>query len=191
MVCELEVAKLSARGQRISEMLLPITGSPRLAYSLVPQRNEIVIAVHSGSRPVTDPREWRFTTPVLRMRGAYFERWVPNTEKRKDYHLLQAYLHLYWRERGEHRDQESEILALHCDPNEPNDEGLTNHARYKRGPHIHVVAARQPLPHAHFALNAGHLSEVLASLERLSAAVASGVNLIRDQVLDLYDAGGF
>jgi hypothetical protein len=122
------------------------------------------------------------------IRGSYFERWVPTSEKRRNYYLAQAYLHLYWRERAS--DAESEFLALHCDPNEPDDIGLRKHAQYKRGPHIHVVAATQPLPHAHLALNLGHLAEVLGSVERLTTAVSSGVNLIRYQVLDLFDVNG-
>lgn len=165
---------------------MPISGSRRVACSQTVERNDFVLAVHSGSKPDLAPREWRFTTRVPKMRASYLERWVPTNEKRKRYYLMQAYLHLYWRE-GPREDDEKEILALHCDPNEPGDAGTRKHALYKRGPHIHVVDSSQPLPHAHFALNVGHLSEVLRSVESLTAAVLSGVNLVRDQVLDLFE----
>jgi hypothetical protein len=108
---------------------------------------------------------------------------VPADQKRKRYCLERAYLHLY--RRGPTEDDELEFLALHCDPNEPDDTGHLKHAVYKRGPHIHITAAPQPLCHSHFALNRSHLPDVLASVASLSAAVQSGVEMIRDQVLDI------
>jgi hypothetical protein len=189
MICELEFDSLRGRGPQISEMLLPLAGSRRVAFSTAPQRNEFIIAVHSGPRPDTLPREWRFTTPIRSMRGSYWERWIPVNEKRSQYYLEQAYLHLYWRATAV--DDEHELLALHCDPNEPDDSGPMAHAIYKRGPHIHVMAASQPLPHSHFALNIGHLSDVLSSTENLSAAVSLAITMIRDQVLDLFAEHGF
>lgn len=64
------------------------------------------------------------------------------------------------------------------------------HATYKRGPHIHVSAAQQPLPHSHLALNAMHIDDVLKSIDSLDTAVRSGVVLLRDQVLDVLDDFG-
>jgi hypothetical protein len=188
MVCEIEVDSLSQRGEEICEMLRPLTGKSRLAYDPVSRRSEILIAVRSGPKLDLSPTEWRFTTFVRGVRGAYYERWVPVDQKRKKYGLERAYLHLYRRDRDE--DSEREFLALHCDPNEPDDTGSQRHAVYKRGPHIHVTAAQQPLPHSHFALNRSHLSDVLASVANLSAAVQSGVVMIRDQVLDILEANG-
>jgi hypothetical protein len=189
MICELSADHLSGRGELIANMLRPITGSRRVGSSFAPQRDELLIAVHSGTRPDTAPRDWRFTTPIRKIRGSYWERWAPTTEKRRRYYLAQAYLQLYWRESA--GDDESELLALHCDPNEPDDIGLLKHAIYKRGPHVHVMTASQPLPHSHFALNIGHLSQVLSSVEAITGAVQIGVHMIRDQVLDLFDAHGF
>jgi hypothetical protein len=166
-------------------MLIPIAGSRRVACAPTPQRNEFLIAVHSGTRPDTLPRDWRFTTPVSRLRGSYWERWVPTNEKRKRYYLEQAYLHLYWR--ASVANDEHEVLALHCDPNEPDDPGPLTQAIYKRGPHIHVMTASQPLPHSHFALSLGHLSAVLTSVDTLSEALASAIAMIRDQVVDVFD----
>jgi len=188
MICELEFDSLRRRGQRISDMLQPLARSPRLASSPFPLRNEFIIGVHSGSRPDAPPREWRFTTPIRSIRGSYWERWVPTSEKRTRYYLGQAYLHLYWR--AATTDDEHELLALHCDPNEPDDFGVTTQAIYKRGPHIHVMTASQPLPHSHFALNMGHLTDVLSSVESLSTAMSSAVTMIRDQVLDLFERHG-
>lgn len=185
MFCEVDIGSLAERHQLIPKMLLPISGSNRVWSSSVSQGNEIMIGVHSGRKPDADVRDWRFTTPVLHIRGSYFERWIPGDEKRINYYLDRAYLHLYWRQDA--ADEETELLALHCDPNEPDDTGILKQATYKRGPHIHVSASEQPLPHSHFALNMGHLPEVLGSIESLSSAVGSGVTLLRDQVLDVID----
>jgi hypothetical protein len=188
MICELELDNLRTRGPQISEMLQPLAGSRRIAFSTTPQRNHFMIAVHSGTRPDTLPRDWRFTTPIRKIRGSYWERCVPTNEKRINYYLQQAYLHLYWRPNI--NDDEYELLALPCHPNEPNDSGPMTQAVYKRGPHIHVMTATQPLPHSHFALNMGHLADVLSSIENLSAAVSFAVVMIRDQVLDLFEHHG-
>lgn len=188
MICELEFDRLRGRGQQVLQMLQPVARTRRIAWSPAPQRNEFVIAVHSGTKPDTLPRDWRFTTPARRIRGSYWERWIPTNEKRTHYYLAQAYLHLYWRASA--AEEERELLALHCDPNEPDDSGQMKHAIYKRGPHIHVMTASQPIPHSHFALNVGHLSDVLASIDSLSGAVSVAVTMIRDQVLDLFENQG-
>lgn len=189
MVCEIETELLTRRGEQICRLLRPLTGKGRLAYATVSRRFELLIVAYSGSRPDTAPTDWKFTTCVHGIRGSYHERWLPADEKRKRFYLDRAYLHLYRQPRLQ--DEEWELLALHCDPNEPDDVGLLTHAVYKRGPHIHVTAAEQPLPHSHFALNRSHLSDVLSSCESLSAAVQSGIIMIRDQVLDVLEAQEF
>lgn len=56
--------------------------------------------------------------------------------------------------------------------------------RYKKGPHLHIKAAVDPLPHAHFALNLGHLNDVLTSVESLSEAMKDGILMLKEEVLD-------
>ena len=58
--------------------------------------------------------------------------------------------------------------------------------KYKKGPHLHIKAAADPVPHAHFALNLGHLDAVLKSIEALSEALKCGVLMIKEEVLDRY-----
>jgi len=186
VICEVDMAWLHGRGHEIGRMLSPLTGPRTTAHDIIASRSEVIIAAFSGLKPITDYRSWRFNTVTNGIHAGYFERWNSADEKRTRFYLDRAYLHLYWQPRA--LDDEKELLALHCDPNEPEDAGLLKHALYKRGPHIHVSASEQPLPHSHFALNADHLGDVLASAERLSRAVASGMVLVRDQVLDLYDS---
>jgi hypothetical protein len=147
-----------------------------------------MIGVHSGPRPELGITDWRFSTIVRGVRAGYHERWIAVDEKRLQFYMERAYLHLY-RSRSQNAD-EVEVLALHCDPNEPDDTGALKHALYKRGPHIHVTAAEQPFPHSHFALNRTNIDDVLGSVKSLHEAVASGILLIRDQVLDLINERG-
>jgi hypothetical protein len=147
-----------------------------------------MIGVHSGARPDIGVTDWRFSTVVRGIRAAYHERWIAVDEKRQRFYIERAYLHLYRRRRDE--SEESEIIAMHCDPNEPDDSGELNHAVYKRGPHIHVTASHQPFPHSHIALNATEIDNVLSSIVSLHNAVSAGVVLLRDQVLDVLDQYG-
>jgi hypothetical protein len=188
MYCEIDVDALPSRGHEICEMLTPIAGKVRLAYRIVPHRSEVMIAVHTGDAPEFDVTDWRFSTVVRGIRAAYHERWIAVDEKRQRFYIERAYLHLY-RRRADESD-EREIVALHCDPNEPDDSGVLKHAVYKRGPHIHVTASEQPFPHSHIALNSAQIGEVLKSVDSLHNAVAAGVVLLRDQVLDVLDHYG-
>lgn len=76
---------------------------------------------------------------------------------------------------------EVEFLCLHCDPNESDN---ADHGIYKQGPHLHIRAAEDPIPHAHIALNRGHLEDVLTSAHNLSEAMELGVLMIKEEVLD-------
>jgi hypothetical protein len=125
------------------------------------------------------------------MHGSYQERWCPVNEKRKRYYLERAYLHLYLTTQIEGEAMEKELLLLHCDPNEtdePVDWPGLRHSKYKRGPHLHISTAQQPIPHSHFALNACHLDSVLSSVESLTKAMEVAVQMLEDQVLRLYEA---
>lgn len=57
--------------------------------------------------------------------------------------------------------------------------------KYKKGPHLHIKAADDPLPHAHFALNLGHLEAVLLSIGSLSEAMRDGILMLKEEVLDI------
>ncbi len=188
MRCEIEADDLPRRGHDICQMLVPLAGKIRLAYNFVQNGSAVTIGVHSGPRPQASIPDWRFTTFVHGVRAAYHERWIPVDEKRKRFFIERAYLHLYRRRQSE--QEETEIVALHCDPNEPEDSGDMKHAVYKRGPHIHLTASEQPFPHSHIALNAREIDAVLSSVESLHGAVTAGVVLLRDQVLDLLNARG-
>lgn len=56
--------------------------------------------------------------------------------------------------------------------------------KYKKGPHLHIKAADDPLPHAHIALNLGHLDAVLGSIGTLSEAMRCAIFMLKEEVLD-------
>jgi len=58
--------------------------------------------------------------------------------------------------------------------------------KYKKGPHLHIKAADNPIPHAHFALNLGHLDAVLETIESLSEAMSYGLLMLKEEVLDRF-----
>jgi hypothetical protein len=106
----------------------------------------------------------------------YFEAW--RRERRNLFVVEQAYLNIYERT----NTGERELVCLHCDPSLSPDEA---HARYKRGPHIHMSVAGSPFDAAHIALQGPSLDAVLASAETLHAALQWGIEMIRDEILTL------
>jgi hypothetical protein len=104
----------------------------------------------------------------------YFEAW--RIEKRNWFMLDQAYLNLYERT----GTSEKEIVCLHCDPSLPPD---ADHAKYKRGPHIHMSIAGSPYDSVHIALQGPDLAPVLKSTATLHNALAWGVEMIHDEIL--------
>ena len=163
-------------------MLEPISRTKKhLTIDRANVARSVVLGTHDGSRPGTDYRDWRFSTSVETLQGMYFEQWRPGQEG--SLKLIKAYLSIYKLKSVRSVGFEREILCLHCDPAEPVD---TAHSDYKRGPHIHVVAAEHPLSHAHFALNRTDLASTLESVDTLTGALLSAVQMIKEEVLDEY-----
>ena len=177
--------RLLSRGPAALEMMARLS-TRSAGWKTTTTTNERIIALHGGN-PVGAYRDWRFSTVVSWLNGNYFEQWFLTDPPRSHrlWYLRRAYLHLYTLNRSE--QTEREFLALHCDPNEAETE---SHWRYKRGPHLHVKCAPFPFPKAHLALNLGELDQVLSSPDSISAAMAAGITLIRERVIDLYETEG-
>lgn len=178
----LTIDELSSRGNNIRQMLVPLTKKPGgPAWEPRNVRGDIIFATYTGSLPVSNYREWRFTTPVSDLRGMYFEIWCPSNDTAYDvWYLDRAYLSLFMINRKE--GTEKEVLCLHCDPHEAD----SRQAIYKRGPHLHIKAAEEPLPHAHIALNIGFLDAILSSSSTLFEAMEWSIMMIREEILDRY-----
>lgn len=174
----LSTRELPKRGPSGRAMLRTISDAD-VAWQRRASPTEFVVAFHGGA-PTGDYRDWRFRTVAPWLRASYFERWVADSAQADAWYLNRAYLHLY---RVGAPREETEFLALHCDPNEPPDAA---HAKYKRGPHLHIKVAENPFPKAHIALNLSDLASVLSSVESLTDALGLAVLLIRERVIDLY-----
>jgi hypothetical protein len=168
--------------QRLLRPLSPLRAGPathRLQpqYNRTANRNEVVIAAYDGPRPGTAFRDWSFATKTNGIRGSYFELWsmAPDDDR---WALQQAYLHLVFVEPAGGR--RSEILALHCDPNEP---AGAPHVVNKRNLHVHVTAAPDPISHAHIALNRRASPSEWDDVSRLAAAWSDAINLLSEEVL--------
>lgn len=135
-----------------------------------------VLAAHDG--PIAaggNYRLWFFRTSVDIVRAQYFEVWLEVGGATK-FELHRAYLHLF--RVGVPASELREVVALHADPAENN--------LYKKGPHIHVTRAEDPLPHCHFALNLDRVAEVTSTIESLDSALQSAIRLVADEVLGAY-----
>lgn len=177
-VIQITKQELSSRGEHIRKLLEPLTNRPGgPAWKPRVTSQNWIIGMHDGAPPNSSHQEWRFATCVPDLRAAYFELW-----KRADdevWCLYQAYLNIF--RRDPMTREERKFLSLHCDPNEPDH---APHARYKKGPHLHVQAADEPFPHAHLALTGKHLDIALGSVDSLSEAVEWAVRMLRDEVFD-------
>lgn len=169
--------ELAQRGARIQELLRPISPwSAGPAFTRISVGASIIIGTHDEARPSSHYRDWRFTINARKHHAMYFEAW--RSETRNRFMLTQAYLNVYEKD----RTKEREIVCLHCDPSLlPSAE----HARYKRGPHIHMSIAGFPYDRAHIALQGPDLAPILRSTEAIQNALSWGVEMIRDEILAL------
>lgn len=140
-----------------------------------------VIAAHEGGIGVAEDFEkWYFGTYAQDVYAQYYEFWQPDA-KDKQLKLLRAYLHLALNNKVTHRYEE--LIAIHCEPYEDEREP---HSSYKRSPHVHVVKSESPLPKCHFPLNLRELDRILSSVNNLTEALESAVQILCHEVLDRY-----
>lgn len=176
---------LSKRGKDIQKILRHIsadsTNGP--AYSHLRRPTQHIIGCHSSQSHTSENyRDWRFKTMVPTIYAMYFELWKPSQiYKYELWFLDRAYLNLYELPDIRFLDSLKEFICLHCDPNESEDD---DHYLYKRIPHIHIKAAQEPIPHAHFSLNLDYSEKVLNSIDTLFSSLETAIMLLRDEILE-------
>ena len=174
-------SEVTKRAAKIRVLLRPIArAAAGPATETVHSGGLWIIGTRDEAQVTSNYRDWRFATPIARHHAMYFEAWKQIDSKR--YRWQSAYLNIYKRTAG---GNEEEVICLHCDPAEP---AAAAHSRYKRGPHLHVSAAGDPLKHAHLALHVEHVDEMLQKCQSIHDYLASGIQMIRDEVLDLIEA---
>ncbi|MFI5395014.1 MAG: hypothetical protein ACHQ9S_05730 [Candidatus Binatia bacterium] len=113
------------------------------------------------------------------IKANYYEVWT-EASKPRTWRLEKAYLHLLYLkpETGDRK----ELLAVHCDPNEPPS---APHASYKRGLHIHVGAAGEPIKHAHLVLNRHRLPSNSLQISAIGTSWQDAIQMVADEILSL------
>jgi hypothetical protein len=176
---------LNLRGTKVQKLLRHISFDRQNgpAYSHVKLRERHVIGFHGSQfRFSENYRDWRFKTRVPSIYAMYFEQWMPlETGKHGCWYLDRAYLNLYELSDRRFMDSLKEFVCLHCDPNEPDGDA---HSYYKRVPHIHIKAAREPIPRAHISLNLDYSDKVLNSVDTLFSSWQTAIFMLRDEILD-------
>jgi len=182
---ELDIKELQERRLHIMCLLKPLSrkdSGPACDQQLI-GNSRLMLGAHEGVTMRSRIREWRFATPQRDCWANYYELWELVDSKSQRYCLNRAYLTIYRRNHTRYPAEEEELLCLHCDPYEPDD-GTNLSVVYKRSPHLHIEAADEPIPKAHFALAIGNLTEVLASTVNLTKSLAQCIEMIRHEVLD-------
>ena len=174
--------ELGYRVHMIQALLRPLRGGRDVACCIDTgmYHGGKAVAAHDGLASGSDYRDWRFWTSARDLLCQYFELWRPSQGGRCLL-LHRAYLNVFWLNRQTHSTEE--LVCVHCDPGDASQEPT---CRYKRGPHLHVMKAEEPLPHCHFPLNLGQLDDILTSADSLTGAMEMAVGVISDEVLSRF-----
>lgn len=169
MAIFLSERNLKKRALDIKSLLEPIGGSRIAAHQIEPTPNSITFGVLNGSKTTSASKDWIFKTRNEDLVGNYREKW---NRKENNYSLCFVYLTIH------DKESKKEILALHCDPEEPIN---SKYFKYKCGPHMHVAGTR--ISDAHIALNLSNHSEVISSYDSLTKALKDAIQMISDEMI--------
>jgi hypothetical protein len=173
----------SHRANRVSAMLSPLKGNhvPCQLNSKMVGGGKVLAAHGGGARADSDFQKWRFRTSCRDVECQYFELWRLS-EGGDSAYLESACLHLYKINRSTHTSEP--IVFLHA---EPAANGETELSEFKRGLHLHVKGAPDPIPKSHFPLTISHIDNhidhVLSSIENLTTVFARAVIAIESEVV--------
>lgn len=178
-VIRLKTDDLNRRRRMIGRMLRPLHAGQFVPCDMTHSKsgNGIVLAAHSGHGTDRDYRNWRFRSKAKDVWCQYFEVWS-DADSRIQLSLVCAYLTLFLINRVNQKFEE--LLCIHCDPDDQSDT--------KRGPHLHVMKAVNPLPKCHFALNYSHLNDVLESIQTLDRAMCKAIAIVAKEVIPRFPA---
>lgn len=141
-------------------------GSPGGTITLVATDEKAGVLLHRGD-------SFRTSTQVLRCR--YYEQWQVSTHS--TFRLYRAYFTLLEVVRAAR--EYDELLCIHTDPADNSD--------LKRGPHLHVSCAPDPMQRCHFPLEFGFLEVVLKDCDSLTIAMQRAINVVARDVLPRFE----
>lgn len=180
---QIEIGKLSSRARDIQGLLAPLR-EHGVAVGCQICRQQYhgckVIAAHEGIKIAENFDQWNFRTFAPEIWSQYYEFWKPSDGYSKLI-LYRAYLNILFLNRETHGFDK--LVSVHCDPCES---GSDYESFYKRGPHLHVQRAEPPIPKCHFPLNLTELDRVLSSIDNITDALKSAVQILSDEVVRRY-----
>ena len=168
--------ELKTRTRQIVKLLRPIRPGADVGCTIVPgpQQASLGLCAHEGGEyvPVRRYREMRFRTRAQGLWAQYFEIWRerPGQDRLA---LEQICLNVYSVRSAS--DVLHPLVSIHSEPTDTSD--------MKKGPHLHVVQAEDPLPHCHFPLDYGRLDGVLKSAQSLTDALRNAVTILDKEVV--------
>lgn len=160
----------------LAELRTTAAGSPACNFYRGAESHRKVLAAHEGGVSTDHYRNWMFRTGAKGLWAQYFEIWAPASTRQASWSLHAAYLTILELD----RNSSVEVLAVHCDP---TDTGAEPQGSFKRGPHLHVKCAREPIPKSHFPFNYGHLDQVLRDCDTLTKALEDALLVVKTEVL--------
>lgn len=171
---------LSHRIESIRNTLKKIASNQKaVSVQQLSLNSKIIFAASDVIETGRDFTTWRFRTHADEYNCSYYETW--NQLNETEYTLKRAYFHVYC------TNQEfckifpkGEYLLLHCDP----DEDDPDHGVYKKNPHLHVKTAKQPLPHAHIALNLYSADQIYSSIVNFEKTIDQLIEMLSKQIID-------
>ncbi len=165
---------LNVRRNALHELFTPLrAGYSRVAIEFAKDRPGGMIKLVATDRKASEfhSGDAGFRTKNATLRCRYFELWQGTLKDRLS--LYRAYFTLLL------VDPETrslpELLCIHTDPSDADD--------LKQGPHLHISCARDPIPHCHFPLEFGFLTDVLKDPQSLTSAMQRAISLVARDVL--------
>lgn len=180
---EIEVDSLNNRTVNIQQLLSPLRKNlPIVACSICLRQSHgcKVVAAHDGAKNFEHYDQWQFKTFARDIKCQYYEFWKP-FNGHKTLCLNRAYLNLLQKNMA--TKEYVKLMSIHCDPYE---EGAEPQSSYKQGPHLHVQKAEQPIPKCHFPLNLTELENILSSIDNITVALKTSIEIICNELLSRY-----
>lgn len=180
---EIKVDRLHNRTNQMSALLAPFRKNGQSVGCSICRKLYAgckALSAHDGSGGGDNFNTWYFRTYAKNILAQYYELWKPGDQPGK-LKLWRAYLHLVIDNRT--TQNYDKLVAIHCDPYDDCDEPLRS---YKRGPHLHVENAEQPIPNSHFPLNLMELNNILSSINNITKALELAIQVLCNEVLNRY-----
>ena len=173
----IEATEIEVFGRQrvIASLLRPLTGGRRAAIMFTYRGETVFVTVGDvpGETPVD---EIIVSTKIPDIFFNYHEIW----KKKPKNQLALSRCYFYLTQVNKFDESQMELLAVHFDSAVPT---TRKNARFRRGPHMHVVAGDHPFKRSHIALCLQNLDETCSNLSALTTALGDVVEMVECEFL--------